>query len=250
MPKTQFLKALAVQESAYHDFTHSAVIRAGLEVTETGVAVAQTIQLGGLPVGAVLQRAVASPVRKFKDVSDAAFNTTTLTVKTVDGAGADKTVIFTALELNENAAAEIAVDQIYAGPTTPAVAGDKLVAVLTGMAGKKLSELDDGKIVLLFDFNEPFWLTRSQGLAPAPEPFSLEEEATLKGTTVEKLTEQKEEQAKAEAEAAKKGKGEEADYEEKTVAELKDLASKRGVELRSDARKDEIIDALKQADKA
>jgi hypothetical protein len=39
------------------------------------------------------------------------------------------------------------------------------------------------------------------------------------------------------------------DYEELTVPELKELASKRGLEVASDARKDDIIDALKEDDK-
>lgn len=59
------------------------------------------------------------------------------------------------------------------------------------------------------------------------------------------------------------GRGEEADkatrptaggdeavnYDDMTVAELKDLAHKRGVEIHSDMLKDDIIAALKKADK-
>jgi hypothetical protein len=44
------------------------------------------------------------------------------------------------------------------------------------------------------------------------------------------------------------GKGGNGDYDEMTVAELKDLADKRGVEVHSKATKAEIIDALKDAD--
>jgi hypothetical protein len=40
------------------------------------------------------------------------------------------------------------------------------------------------------------------------------------------------------------------DYDEKTVAELKELAAERGVEIHWDARKDEIIKALEKQDKA
>jgi hypothetical protein len=39
------------------------------------------------------------------------------------------------------------------------------------------------------------------------------------------------------------------DYEGKTVADLKELAAKRGVEVSWDARKDEIIKALEKHDK-
>jgi hypothetical protein len=35
------------------------------------------------------------------------------------------------------------------------------------------------------------------------------------------------------------------DYESHTVPELRELADKRGIEIKSDARKDEIIEALK-----
>jgi Rho termination factor, N-terminal domain len=38
------------------------------------------------------------------------------------------------------------------------------------------------------------------------------------------------------------------DYNDMTVAELKDLANKRGVELHSDMLKDDIIKALKKAE--
>lgn len=44
--------------------------------------------------------------------------------------------------------------------------------------------------------------------------------------------------------------GSEVDYSDYTVAELKDMAQKRGVEVHSDMLKDDIIAALKKADKA
>jgi hypothetical protein len=40
------------------------------------------------------------------------------------------------------------------------------------------------------------------------------------------------------------------DYNDYTVAELKDLAHKRGIEVHSDMLKEDIIKALKKADKA
>jgi hypothetical protein len=44
-------------------------------------------------------------------------------------------------------------------------------------------------------------------------------------------------------------KGKQPDYERLTVPELKDLAADRGLEVAHDARKDDIIDALKEDDK-
>jgi hypothetical protein len=43
--------------------------------------------------------------------------------------------------------------------------------------------------------------------------------------------------------------GSQEDYDDMTVAELKDLAHKRGIEVHSDMLKDDIIKALKKSDK-
>lgn len=263
--RASYLQALSVQEAAYHDFTAQAIIRAAVEVTETTPNTKQTFGLGALPVGTVLERAVASLAYGFQDKSDVAFNTTKLTVKIVDGAGADKTVIFTALELNMWGTV-IAGDQVFKTPTNPAVAGDKLVAELTGMAAKSLSALDQGEVGLYFDFNEPLWLNEAGALgAKGPSGLSLMQTATLTGRTPEEVAEawkrDAEAEAKAQEEAEAKAKGEKGNgngngargkpknYDDYTVAELKEQARKRGVEVSSDARKDEIIDALEEADK-
>jgi hypothetical protein len=55
------------------------------------------------------------------------------------------------------------------------------------------------------------------------------------------------------AEKAATGGGsesDEVDYSDYTVAELKDMAHKRGIDIHSDMLKDDIIKALKKADKA
>jgi hypothetical protein len=44
----------------------------------------------------------------------------------------------------------------------------------------------------------------------------------------------------------KHGKLTDEQYEEHTVPELREMADERGIEIKSDARKDEIIDALKK----
>jgi hypothetical protein len=260
--RTSLLKALAVQESAYHDFTHEAVIRGGVEITEMGVATPQTFQLGKLIKGSTLERVTASLAFGFQDRSDVAFNTTTVTVKIVDAGGADKTVIFTALEVNMWAAGVITNDQVFKTATNPAVTGDKLVAIVTGMAGKSLGNLDEGTLNLYFDFNEPVWLNEGgAGGGGTPAGLSLLQEAELTGRTEEEVVaaraQEQEARAKEQEEAAAKKEGGEAatasssqqSYDDYTVAELKEQAKKRGVEIPSDARKDEIIDALEKADK-
>lgn len=56
---------------------------------------------------------------------------------------------------------------------------------------------------------------------------------------------------KAQAGGQPAGEGEETtNYDDMTVAELKDLAHKRGVEIHSDMLKDDIIAALEKADKS
>lgn len=48
-----------------------------------------------------------------------------------------------------------------------------------------------------------------------------------------------------EAKHSATGEGADYDYESHTVPELREMAEKRGIEVKSDARKDEVIEALK-----
>jgi Rho termination factor, N-terminal domain len=80
--------------------------------------------------------------------------------------------------------------------------------------------------------------------APAPETIDHQKEH-------ERLTkedrERWENQGSKEAGAATKAAtAEPEDYESQTVVELKELAHKRGIEITSDMRKDEIIAALEE----
>jgi hypothetical protein len=257
--RTQFLQALSVQEAAYLGFTHVAVIRAGVEVTETGVAVPQTIKLGTQRVGEVIRRCIVSLITPFNDISDAAFNTTTLIVKTLTSAGADKTVLHTGLELNVNGT-EMSADAVNNTPTGPALVNETLVAVVTGMAGKALANLDVGTVHIYFEIVAPIVL--GQALAQPVgfqgdkmQGLTMDQRVTLTGKSVEQLQAEDEEEAKEAQERAAKAHGEagsedeDVNYEEKTVAELKELANERGVDVPYDARKDEIIKALKKAEK-
>ncbi len=260
LPRTQFLQALSVQEAAYQEFTHMATISAGVEVTETGVAVAQTFKLGKQRLGEVIRRAALTLVTPFENTADAAFNTTTIVVKTIDSAGADKTVLFTAQELNRNGT-EITATQVQNTPTAPAVLGDSVVAIVTGMAAKSLSNLNRGQVQIYLEIHAPIALQEAQatvgagGLLTPAGLATIEEVAVLKGQTVEEAQAQLEKDDKEERERMKgkvpgtESEDEEVDYEEKTVAELKELAAERGVGVPYDARKDEIIKALKKSDK-
>lgn len=258
LPRTQFLQALSVPEAAMQEFTHMATISAGVEVTETGVAVAQTFKLGKQRLGEVIRRAALTLVTPFENTADAAFNTTTIVVKTIDSAGADKTVLFTAQELNRNGT-EITATQVQNTPTAPAVAGDSLVAIITGMAAKSLSNLNKGQVQIYVEIHAPIALQEAAatvgagGLLTPAGLATIEEVATLTGRTPEEAQEQLDKEAEEERELMQ-GKvpgteSEDVDYEEKTVPELKELANERGVDVPYDARKDEIIKALKKADK-
>jgi Rho termination factor, N-terminal domain len=257
--KTQFLKALSVQEAAYQEFTHMTTISAGVEITQAGVGVAatQTILLGKQRLGEVIRRAALTLVVPFENTADAAFNSTTVIVKTLDSGGADKTVLFTAQELNRNGT-EITATQVQNTPSAPALLGDTLVAVFTGMAAKALASLNKGQLQVYFEIHAPIVLQEATAAAVAPGGFNtIEQLATLKGVSVEEATAQLEKADQEERDRmkgwnegqAKPGEGEQVDYESKTVPELKDLAAERGVDVPYDARKDEIIKALKKADK-
>jgi hypothetical protein len=221
-----YLKALSAPEAAYSDFTHSAVFRQGIEVTETTAGLKQAFYLGQFPLGTVIQRSVLSLVLGFADKSDPAFNSTLVTVKVKDSAGADKgAAIFSAIEINRLAALVITGDQVNNTQSAPAAQGDTLWAEITpAPATKKLVDLDEGEVKVYFDFNTPMWQNQAGG--PSLQT------AAASGIGV------------LEAQAAS------VNYDELTVAQLKDLARQRGVEVPSDARKDEIIDALKEAETA
>jgi Rho termination factor, N-terminal domain len=256
--RTQFLQALSVQEAAYQEFTHMATLSAGVEVNESGVAVAQTIKLGKLRLGSVIRRAALTLVTPFENTADAAFNNTTVVVKTQSGAGADVTTVFAAQQLNKNGAA-ITATQVQNTPSAASLAGETLMAVFTGMAAKSLSSLNKGSVQIYFEIHSPIALQEAQAVVGAGGLFTaagfstIEEVAIARGVSVEEAQAQLEKDEEEERERMQ-GKvpgteSEDVDYETKTVPELKELAAQRGVEVPYDARKDEIIKALKKSDK-
>jgi hypothetical protein len=262
IPRTQFLQALSLNEAAYQEFTHMASLNAGAEVNQAAVATAQTIKLGNQRLGEVIRRAALTLVVPFENVADPAFNTTTIVVKTIDSAGADKTVLFASQELNRNGT-EITATQVNNTPTAPAVLGDQIVAIITGMAAKALASLTKGCVQIYLEIHAPIALQEAQAVPGiggllTPAGFStIEEIAIAKGQTVEEAQAQLDKEAEEERERMQ-GKvpgtepgteSQDVDYESKTVPELKDLAAERGVDVPYDARKDEIIKALKKADK-
>jgi hypothetical protein len=88
--------------------------------------------------------------------------------------------------------------------------------------------------------------------APPPQPYFESEEPEVQPQLAEKGQEASKAAAKESAKVTGGGAGEsvKADYDALTVPELRDLARDRNVDVASDARKDEIISALKKADKA
>jgi hypothetical protein len=82
-----------------------------------------------------------------------------------------------------------------------------------------------------------------EGHAPAPETVDRAKESERLTMADRKLQDG---QSSKETVAPEKREKEE-DYDSMTVAELKELAHKRGVQVSSDWRKDEIIEALEKS---
>lgn len=135
-------------------FTHVAVIKAA-DLTETTAATAQTIDLAtNLPAGSTIEAygGALKLVTPFKDASDAAFNSTAVTIGTSVDTGVNN--LLTSTELNENGTEVDYARFVNTAPVTLTVATTDLQIVFNAMSGKALNDIDTGEVHVFFALTE------------------------------------------------------------------------------------------------
>ena len=147
---------LTANTSAQTAYNEMYVIRAA-DLTETTVDTAQTIALRTVKLGTAVEACGMYLVTTFKDASDAAFNTTTLTVGETD---VDR--FLTSTELNVNGTEVLSKSTANAVDTLPYdfVAADTIDAVFTPMSGKALNDIDTGTLIIFLRITEKADLAR------------------------------------------------------------------------------------------
>jgi hypothetical protein len=150
-------RPLTANEAALNaGMTHIATITAQ-ELTETTVNTAQTFTLCALKAGDILMKVAWRIKTFFKDASDTAFNTTTLSVgNTATGVAAH----VAAIETNVNGTE---VRQGFSNTAVHYAAADSLTVTLNAMAAKALSNIDAGEIEILFQILRPATLEEAAG---------------------------------------------------------------------------------------
>lgn len=147
------LEPLTTNEQADNGgFTHRAIISAK-DLTQATAAAAQTIKLCDVASGDILGPFAWRAHTFLKDASDAAFNTTTMSV----GDNAAVNTHIAAVEVNENGT------EVAQGLGTTLVhytAANALNVTFNSQTGKKLSDIDVGQIVLLFTLRRIADLTK------------------------------------------------------------------------------------------
>lgn len=142
-------KPLTMEERAAQGFTHRLDIN--YDDIPTGIAVntSTTFNTAPLPVlkaGDIVKRILIHLNPAFSDASDAAFNSTTLSV----GDAGSATRYANAVQININGTEVITT---FPGATENNIytADSQLVVTLNSMAAKTLSDLDIGKLYILFN---------------------------------------------------------------------------------------------------
>lgn len=156
-------KELSNQEKAALGVTHQAVITAN-DLTQTTANTAQTINLGLLPVGAIISGVWLRLVTPFKvggSSPDTGFNTTTVDV----GDTGSATRFLTAQETNENGT-EITAPQYNATLGGPYAASQYLTVKFNSMAAKSLSSLNTGELHVLANIVDAKKLSDLQPATP------------------------------------------------------------------------------------
>ncbi|RME72850.1 MAG: hypothetical protein D6781_01575 [Verrucomicrobia bacterium] len=130
---------LSLEEQAA-GFSHKVVIKHD-DLTETSAGAAQVIQAVGVNPGDLVVACAARVVTAFKDASDAAFNTTAVTV----GDGGDPDRFLASQETNANGSTVTAKG---GANTTPYAytAADTIDVTVNSQTGKALANIDTGEL--------------------------------------------------------------------------------------------------------
>lgn len=138
------LMPLSLQEIAsFAGFTHFAYVNAD-DLTMATTNTLQTIRLAVLPIGSYVTKAEMRLAKPFKDASDAAFNSTTMSL---GDSGAVDTFL-TARQMNENGT-EIVVPGLLNTATGPYTAADHVSLTVNSMSAKALLNIDVGELHIL-----------------------------------------------------------------------------------------------------
>ena len=142
-PKVQ---PLSTNEQADGGYTHCLVLEPADFADTTTADEDKTITIFTAMAGDVIEKSKLELVTAFKDASDAAFNSTLFTFGDEDDP--DR---FLSVQVNENGTEVLSSFENTAyGPYT---AAKDITITLESMAAKSLSNLDTGKLVLLFTLN-------------------------------------------------------------------------------------------------
>lgn len=155
-----YCRPLTTNEQADNGgYNHIAVVTADA-LTQTTANTAQTITLCGIKIGDIIGKVLWRAKTYFKDASDAAFNTTTMSV----GDDASVTTYKAAIELNVNGT------EVSEGFTNTAVGpytvASNLTVTFNAMVAKSLSNIDTGEVVILFQLQRIATLEQSTGSMP------------------------------------------------------------------------------------
>lgn len=154
----KFLTPLLIEEQQANDggFTHMAILTVD-DLTMVTANTVQDITLGTVPKGWIINKSMLRLVTPFKDVSDAAYNTTTVIV---GDAGSTNRYI-TSAQLNENGT-EITIPQ-YNNTAYQLTADTPILAEFGSQSGKSISNLDVGEVHLYLQLIDTRVLSDLQG---------------------------------------------------------------------------------------
>lgn len=155
------LTPLLIEEQQANNggFTHVAVIDAD-DLTMATANTVQDITLGTVPKGWVINKVMARLVTPFQDVSDAAYNSTTLIVG--DAGSSNRYITSSQLNLNGT---EITYP-VYNNTAYQVTADTAIVAEFGSMSAKSLSNLDKGEVHIFFQLIDTTTLSVDAGNQP------------------------------------------------------------------------------------
>jgi len=137
---------LPSETKAATGYTHKAIIT-HTDLTETASNTAQSLTLLTLVAGDVVRSGAYKLVTPFQDTSDAAFNTTAVTV---NGAGS---ALISATETNVNGTEVFYKAHTATAPLT-ATGSSTVAASFASMSAKNLAALNAGEVHIFFAVNK------------------------------------------------------------------------------------------------